>query len=602
PLPDRSDAKILKVMIKKDLALLERKDELVAVSDGLPVYDPQNTKNADRFMVCGIPEIGAAFGCYPASILPTVTNRLQVTLSDKNDNSVAETFSDRGSPDPTINVYQVGPWDYLGPGLSGAPILDWYTGAVIAVIDGGFERKDGRHIAWAIPVDRALLVDRAWEKYSSSGKAISLAKDPLPKQLTSSDRSTPRSIRPLSPAERGQFRQMTTGFALGLLERYPCQWMQVGTELMNTLCGAKPCTTDEITAMYDLPVTEHQDKLVAVCTAIQTKIRGFRTFTATSGAAADNPVLTCDATMVQYWFDEYATQTFGSLLLPMGNGVRAQTKLIYNILWNQIEFAQRGTVLQAILAEWEQAVPAERQRFTQARTQFEALKKSCAPGGCDLGLWGRTTLDDWQRVSRTLFEQSIIYFSHATAPVSAACADSRIEKGPDGAWQFRGTGFCASSQADCYNFRHAYGLNKLAGEFAKSLRIDEPPLNVALSVDVARAVVDQPLHASILVTNPAATNAGAFQVALALPECTEMVSATPDAQLDSVARVASWDFDTLGSQGIQPVDIVLKPIDCQARSPKIELSAVARSERESRGESPVISLDRVQAAAAEKTE
>src|SRR5262249_31592592 len=151
------------------------------------------------------PTAYSAYVCFPVEILPGSKTQLTVTLDATGDSELKRKFVDRNSPDPAGNVYSVGPWDYLGPGLSGAPILDWYSGDVIAVVDGGAKLADGRHAAWAIPLDPAILGDARWgafDKQSLKGRLSALSFDSLPEQLTSSDRSTPPGTRPMTVAER----------------------------------------------------------------------------------------------------------------------------------------------------------------------------------------------------------------------------------------------------------------------------------------------------------------------------------------------------------------------------------------------------------------
>jgi hypothetical protein len=601
PFPIRPDARNSRVHFERDLAVLEPSTPLVKLSDGLGIYDPHNPKNANQFMVCGFPTAYSAYMCFPVQVLPGSEATLSITLGAAADAALKNKFVLRASPDPALGVFRVSPWENLGPGLSGAPIMDWNTGDVIAVVDGGLTLTDGRQVGWAIPLDAALISDTAWVRYNRSPRDPRLAKltyDSLPTELTSSDQTSQPGARPMSASERRALREIATLFARGLLETYPCQWMKVGANVLNTICGAAPCTWQEIASLYMKPINDLKPQVPKTCDAIRTQIQGFASAApsaasdgGTTGPSPSDGLFTCDPSKAEYWFSDYSSLQFGQILKTTAIGVPAQVALIYNILWIQVPEARRGDVLQRLLAEWEGGDYTGAGKYLQeAKTRFAALAQSCAPGGCDIGIAGATTAEGWQKLSRLLFERWFNYFNEQRGGFVTGCSDTRLALGATGSWEYSKGRLCNGGEQNCYDFGAPRNTINGAQSFADSIHIDEPSLELTISTDDTSAIVGKDLIVSTLVKNIGAAQSGSFQVVLPLPECAEYASSDPTADFDSVTRTASWSRNSLGNGALDAVRLVLNIADCPQPNAKLEFAAFARTDRDKRGVSNSVTL------------
>jgi hypothetical protein len=139
-----NDLKVVYVDVDNDLALLRSSELEGRAAEGLQAVDSLTIAPGDALRVFGHPE-GINLYIKPAGAGTPVLKKLHMLIPPDS----AQLFDKRKSPSANITILNISSGN-LGPGYSGAPVLD-SNNKVLGVVDGGL-RAGASAISWAIPI------------------------------------------------------------------------------------------------------------------------------------------------------------------------------------------------------------------------------------------------------------------------------------------------------------------------------------------------------------------------------------------------------------------------------------------------------------------
>jgi hypothetical protein len=351
---------------------------------------------------------------------------------------------------------------------------------------------------------------------------------------------------PMTPEQADLWRRTVTSFAQGLLDTNLCEWMYIGSDILNHVCGSKPCEAIDIAVLYgilgDPKKTIGKFSSTELDTVCKSIAGSMPLITQTGGT------LKCDQRLMPFWLDRYSDLTFAEMLRPEGLGGGAQPALLRNIGWYQVPQDQRDAVVDAMLAKWAATKVGNPTALATAETLYQQLQTACGAAGCQLGE-GVLTTRTWSQMRASLFDSWLDYFS-ATPPawVRGGCDNARMRHDAPGDWHVEvGTSDCHGLGPDkCLSFGQPRRTELAAKRFFDSLPFVSAQPKASISIVPASVPVGGTVKLTVDLAGGALIPSGS-SVRVDVPPCFTITGVSPTADVDG--NVYMWP---IGSNAISP--------------------------------------------------